>query len=123
MDEGAWRVSDGEALAELRADRDAIAAGDFSSVAPWSTPAQALAEIDVQIAALVDPITDGSEWIASWAKGRADVFVWTVRGVTSHGVYFTCPESRSPGHLLSQADFRRQYVRRPAGSSTEEDHA
>ncbi len=58
-------------------------------------------------------VCDGSRWLAKHAARRADAIVWTVRGVTEHGVYFTAPESRAPGHLLSQADFLAQYTPAP----------
>lgn len=54
-------------------------------------------------------LTLGSQWVARWADTR-DPMVWTVRGLTDHGVYFTSPESRSPGHLLSPNDFLSQYI-------------
>lgn len=52
----------------------------------------------------------GSQWFAKWSVGRADAMVWTVRGITSHGIYITSPGSRSPGHLLSPETFTRDYV-------------
>lgn len=62
-----------------------------------------------------DPhIKEGSQWIAAHAVGRHDAAVWTIRGITEAGVYITCPESRSPGHLFSQAQFLRLYVPRAA---------
>jgi hypothetical protein len=52
----------------------------------------------------------GSRWVAVWAAMRPDAFVWTVRGVTEHGIYITSPQSRSPGHLVSHRDFQNDYV-------------
>jgi hypothetical protein len=52
-----------------------------------------------------------STWVASRALGCKNPMIWTVRGVTDAGVYYTCPESRSPGHLLSAQDFLREMVR------------
>lgn len=40
-------------------------------------------------------------------KRSVNPMIWTVRGVTRHGIYVTCPESRSPGNLYSPADFVR----------------
>ncbi len=56
-------------------------------------------------------ITTGMKVLAKWSAGRADAMVWTVRGVTEHGIYITSPGSRSPGHLLSEKDFSRDYLR------------
>lgn len=53
----------------------------------------------------------GSQWVSAFAKGRVDALVFTVRGVTERGVYITCPESRSPGHLFSEESFLRMYVK------------
>lgn len=53
---------------------------------------------------------EGSQWIARWAKDRADAYIWTVRGVTVHGIYITCPTSRYLGHLLSPDEFSRDYI-------------
>lgn len=54
----------------------------------------------------------GSQWIAKWAVGNPNAYIWTVRGVTEHGVYITSPGSHTPGHLLSPEDFNRDYVAR-----------
>jgi hypothetical protein len=56
---------------------------------------------------------EGTKWIARWAVGSSTPLVWTVRGVTNHGIYITCPESRSLGHLLSSETFKRDYVEAP----------
>jgi hypothetical protein len=58
-------------------------------------------------------ISVGSRWIAKHSSGRKDAIVWTVRGVTTYGVYFSAPESRSPGHLLLENDFLAQYIPAP----------
>ena len=63
----------------------------------------------------------GSRWIACWSRGNPEAHIWTVRGVTEHGVYITCPQSRSPGHLLSVKEFSRDYLpieSQPQTSST-----
>jgi hypothetical protein len=54
-------------------------------------------------------VVEGSQWIAKWARPN-DAMVWTIQGVTDRGVFFTCPESRSPGHLLSVVGFLSQYA-------------
>ncbi len=54
-------------------------------------------------------IQQGTQWIARHALGRKDPIRFTVRGVTEHGVYITSPESRSPGHLINTAEFRKLY--------------
>jgi hypothetical protein len=59
----------------------------------------------------IKPPEIGSQWVAGRALGSKNPFIWTVRGVTDKGVYYTCPDSRSPGHLLSVAEFRREFVR------------
>lgn len=51
-----------------------------------------------------------STHIAVWAKGNPNAYIWTVKGVTVHGVYITCPHSRTPGHLLSLETFRKDYI-------------
>jgi hypothetical protein len=56
------------------------------------------------------PIVNGSQWHAVWSRGNPNAMVWTVRGVTVHGVYITSPGSRSPGHLYSENDFRKLYA-------------
>ncbi len=60
----------------------------------------------------MESIERGSEWVAKWSQSRKDAYIWTVRGVTIHGVYITCPNSRSYGHLLSESDFKRDYLRK-----------
>jgi len=52
----------------------------------------------------------GSQWVAEWVRHAPNAYVWTVRDVTEEGVYITCPTSRSPGHLLSPQEFRRDYA-------------
>jgi hypothetical protein len=52
----------------------------------------------------------GSQWLAKWSVGRTDASVWTVRGVTEHGIYITSPGTRTPGTLCSPEDFARDYV-------------
>lgn len=49
-------------------------------------------------------IKEGSKWVANIAYGRKDAICFTVRGVTSHGIYITGSE-RTPGNLYSQAEF------------------
>lgn len=57
-------------------------------------------------------IPEGSQWIATWAKKHPTQVVWTVRGVTKNGVFFTAPEMRCNGHLLSVQDFLAEYDRK-----------
>lgn len=52
----------------------------------------------------------GSTWVAKSAN-TTNPMIWTIKGNERGAVYFTCPESRSPGHLLSQEDFQKQYFR------------
>jgi hypothetical protein len=54
-------------------------------------------------------VKEGNKYIASHAYGRTDAISFTVRGVTEHGIYITSPESRSPGHLISHAEFGKLY--------------
>ncbi len=51
-----------------------------------------------------------STWVVGRALGYKDPMIWTVKGASPAGVYVTCPESRSPGHLLPVAFFRSEYV-------------
>lgn len=56
-------------------------------------------------------VKEGSRYVnAEAAASVEEPFVWTVRGVTEHGVYITCPESRSPGHLISESELKRYYL-------------
>lgn len=63
---------------------------------------------------LMDEIKEGDRVVARRARGRANAIVWIVRGVTERGVYITSELSGSlgfaPGHLLSEGDFRVDYV-------------
>ncbi len=52
----------------------------------------------------------GSTWIARRSLGARGAYIWTVSGVTAAGIYITCPHSRSPGHLITPADFKRDFV-------------
>lgn len=51
---------------------------------------------------------EGSRWVGRWA-GMGSPFIWAVRGVTGHGIFITCPESHSTGHLLSLEKFKQDY--------------
>jgi hypothetical protein len=53
--------------------------------------------------------TIGSRYIASWAD-KSNPLVWIVKGITKAGIYLTCSESRSVGHLLSPKEFARDYI-------------
>jgi hypothetical protein len=55
-------------------------------------------------------VTIGSQWVASWSKGFPGAYTWTVRGITSHGVYITSPDSRMSGHLISVEGLLRDYI-------------
>jgi hypothetical protein len=62
----------------------------------------------------------GSRWVAKWANDLAP-YVWTVKGVTQHGIYITSPQSRTPGHLISRPDFARDYVAAPSSIMADHD--
>lgn len=57
--------------------------------------------------------TIGGKYIARQARGNPTALIWTVRGVTTLGVYIT-KDRHQPGfpdgHLLDVADFVREYV-------------
>lgn len=43
----------------------------------------------------------GSQWFAKWSVGRADAMVWTVRGITSHGIYIRRCDVHWNGEMTS----------------------
>ena len=53
----------------------------------------------------------GTTWFAKRSIGTTGALVWTVRDVTSRGVFITSPESRSPGHLIPTGQFVQDYVK------------